>query len=411
MHRLAAAPGGWNPDIEGVVFIQQTPAPLVILTAADTDVQSLAKVHSQLPPDFPQLRVTNLLQLQQALSIDIYAEEVLSQAQVIVLRLLGGRAYWSYGLEVIKETVEQTGASLITIPGDDRPDPELMSHSTVSLNIANQLWRYLTEGGLDNIRHGLEWICDRCLGAQYNPPPPHRIPRVDLYPIRDKAQVKGPKVGLLFYRAHYLAGNTAPIDALCDALAEKRLTPLPIFVSSLQNPEVQAELLSYLKPKDGDAIEVLLNTTSFSVAKLDAAAPNLSLWETLDVPILQVILSGGPQTQWETHPQGLSPRDIAMNIALPEVDGRIISRAVSFKAVQNRDANLETDIVGYEPKPDRIQLVADLTANWVNLRRTPPAERRIALILANYPSRNGRLANGVGLDTPASTVNTLKLLT
>ena len=90
MHRLAAAPGGWNPDTEGVIFIQQTPAPLVFLTAADTDIQSLAKVRAQLPPDFPQLRVTNLLQLQQALSIDTYAEEVLSQAQVIVVRLLGG---------------------------------------------------------------------------------------------------------------------------------------------------------------------------------------------------------------------------------------------------------------------------------------------------------------------------------
>ncbi|MCG8367338.1 MAG: cobaltochelatase subunit CobN, partial [Pseudanabaenales cyanobacterium] len=315
MHRLAATPGGWNPDTEGVIFIEQTPAPLVFLTAADTDIQSLAKVLSQLPPDFPQLRVTNLLQLQQALTIDTYAEEVLTQAQVIVVRLLGGRAYWSYGLEVVKETVERTGASLITLPGDDRPDPDLMSHSTVSLNIANQLWRYLTEGGLENIKHGLEWVSDRCLGSQFKPPPPQTVPRVGPYSREKVVGKKLPKVGVLFYRAHYLAGNTAPIDALCAALTEKGLTPAPIFVASLQDPEVQAELLAYLQPQDGDAIEVLLNTTSFSVAKLDAATPNLSLWQTLDVPILQVIFSGGTEEQWRTHPQGLAPRDIAMNIA------------------------------------------------------------------------------------------------
>ena len=54
-------------------------------------------------------------------------------AQVIIVRLIGGQAYWSYGLEVVQETARQTGAVLIVLPGDDRPDPTLMSHSTASL--------------------------------------------------------------------------------------------------------------------------------------------------------------------------------------------------------------------------------------------------------------------------------------
>jgi cobaltochelatase CobN len=99
-----------------------------------------------------------------------------------------------------------------------------------------------------------------------------------------------------------------------------------------------------------------------------------------------------------------------MNVALPEVDGRIISRAVSFKSVQSWNPDLETDVVVYEPVPCRINFVADLAANWVRLRQTPSAQRRIALILANYPNRDGRLANGVGLDTPASCVEILKRL-
>jgi cobaltochelatase CobN len=102
MHRIAATPGGWNPQTEGVVFIEQTPAPIVFLTAADTDIQTLAASTSQLPPGFPALRVVNLLQLQQQLTIDTYAEDVLASAQIIILRLLGGRSYWSYGLEVVR---------------------------------------------------------------------------------------------------------------------------------------------------------------------------------------------------------------------------------------------------------------------------------------------------------------------
>ncbi len=116
--------------------------------------------------------------------------------------------------------------------------------------------------------------------------------------------------------------------------------------------------------------------------------------------MLQVILSSGTVEQWQGYFQGLSPRDVAMNVALPEVDGRIISRAVSFKSVQTRNTAIETDVVSYDPLDDRIQFVADLAANWVRLRRTPPQQRKVALILANYPTRDGRLANGVGLDTP-----------
>ncbi|HBW88977.1 MAG TPA: hypothetical protein DEG17_08925, partial [Cyanobacteria bacterium UBA11149] len=105
----------------------------------------------------------------------------------------------------------------------------------------------------------------------------------------------------------------------------------------------------------------------------------------LDVPVFQVILSGGTFPQWEGEFQGLTPRDTAMNVVLPEVDGRIITRAVSFKSVQTRHPLLETDVVVYEPVCDRVEFVADLALNWVKLRQTPPPSRKIALILANYP--------------------------
>jgi cobaltochelatase CobN len=461
MHRLAATPGGWNPQSEGVIFIEQTPAPIILLTAADTDIQTLAAAISKLPPsvpansplsprcgentkkkivngedlepdNFPLVRVVNLLQLQQQLSIDTYAEDVLESARVIIVRLLGGRSYWSYGLEVVRETAAKTNAALIVLPGDDRPDPELISHSNVSLSAANQLWRYFTEGGVENFVNALKFVANIWLSKDYTLAPPQEVPRVGLYPWQwgREQENNQSKIGLLFYRAHYLAGNTAPIDALCQALAERNLEPVPVFVSSLRDVEVQAELLQYFQPQDSEPIQLLINTTSFSIAnpsfgfgianekaefnnsKSNSLPPLIKGDENLklDVPTLQVILSGGTLEQWESGFQGLSPRDMAMNVALPEVDGRIITRAVSFKAIQARNSQLETDVVVYEPASDRISFVADLAANWVRLRQTPPAQRRIALILANYPTRDGRLANGVGLDTPASCVEILKAL-
>ncbi len=514
MHRLAATPGGWNSDIEGVVFIEQSPAPIVLLTAADTDISTLSQATKQLPPDFDEIRSINLLQLQQQLTIDTYAEKVLQPARVIILRILGGRAYWSYGLEVAKATADQTGAALIVMPGDDRPDLDLMGHSTVSLSVVNELWRYFTEGGVENLCNGLLYVSDRVLSTQYHPAKPKDIPLVGIYkpgiyrsstnkwastnslrkslnkgissadsstnfptqeieeasPVRtreslektdslsletfittDKNKVNfiqktqrslnspssdfslnqsdlkepfkehfetlksGASVGIVFYRAHYLSGNVKAIDAIAHHLQQKGLTPVPIYVSSLKDPAVQQALIQHCKSDQNDQpIQLLLNTTSFAIASLaqdSSPAQPPSLWETIDIPILQVICSGSPQSHWQQHPQGLTPRDIAMNVALPEVDGRIITRAVSFKAAQPQaDSPLQTDVVTYEPVSDRVQFVTDLAANWVNLRQTPAPDRKIALILANYPNRDGRMANGVGLDTPASCLAILKAM-
>ncbi|MCC3594962.1 cobaltochelatase subunit CobN [Microcoleus sp. PH2017_28_MFU_U_A] len=466
MHKIAATPGGWNPQAEGVIFIQQTPAPIVFISAADTDIQTLAAAASKMPPEFPKVRAVNLLQLQQQLTIDTYAEEILERAEVIILRLLGGRSYWSYGLEVLRETVQKTNAVLIVMPGEDSPDPDLISHSNVSLSAVNQLWRYFTEGGVQNFVNALKFTADTCLKTAYNPPLPQTVSRVGIYdwggnttaglgillpdsdppksPLRrgtlnpDSDPPKSPlktetlttscppllkggwggspglptlaKVGILFYRAHYLSGNLAPIDALCQALYDRNLVPVPVFVSSLREPDLQVELVEHFKPKDSEPIQLLINTTSFAVSGFNSPEPEQNSLNSLDVPILQAIFSGGGLEQWETELQGLSPRDVAMNVALPEVDGKIITRAVSFKAVQTWNSELETDVVGYVAADDRISFVADLTANWVKMKQTPAANRRIAIILANYPTRNARLANGVGLDTPASCVEILKAM-
>ncbi|MGG6267369.1 cobaltochelatase subunit CobN [Leptolyngbya sp. AN03gr2] len=412
MHRIAATPGGWTPDLEGVVFVEQTPAPIVMITAADTDIQTLSVAVAQLPSDFPEVRGVNLLQLQQQLTIDTYAEEVLEAAKVIVLRIIGGRSYWSYGLEVVRETVEQSGATLIVLPGDDRPDLDLMSHSTVPFAQVERVWRYFNEGGVENYRNALQFLAKTYLEIDCEVADPQVVPRVGLYrtgescSYRSNTVCSARKVGILFYRAHYLSGNTAVIDELCQALCDRNLCPVPIFVSSLRDPDVQSELLTNFQ-KDY-TIDILLNTTSFSLGSTDGDVPEL--WKALDVPILQVILSGGTVEQWREQLRGLSPRDTAINVALPEIDGRIISRSISFKAVQAKHPALQTEVVTYQAVSDRVQFVADLTRNWVELRRSEISDRKVALILANYPSRDGRLANGVGLDTPASCIEILKAL-
>ncbi|MEM7726288.1 MAG: cobaltochelatase subunit CobN [Cyanobacteria bacterium P01_A01_bin.45] len=417
MHRISTIADGLNLQTEELTFVEQTPATFVFLTSADTDIQTLSAAVPLLGNDFPTIRVVNLLQLQHQISIDTYASEVLAFAKVIILRLLGGRSYWSYGLEVVKEISYLHGINLIVIPGDDSPDPDLISHSNLSLSKVNIIWRYFTEGGINNLVNCFQFIANECLLTQFSPSPPQVIPKIGIYNCLQQEQLEIreisslPKVGILFYRAHFLAGNTQVIDALCEALLKQNLKPIPIFISSLRDVDIQLELVSIFSSQNSSSIDLLLTTTSFSLARLEIEnEEKAQLWHKLNVPVIQVILSSNSQKEWESGYQGLSPRDIAMNVALPEVDGRIISRAVSFKSVQNRNSILQTDVINYEPEPNRIEFVAQLSANWVRLKKKPPRARKIALILANYPTRDGRIANGVGLDTPASCIEILAAL-
>ena len=417
MHKIAALPGGWNYSTEGVIFIEQSPAPIVFLTYADTDIQTIAAARPFLDDAFPDIRVVNLLNLQQQLSIDTYVETVLSKARIIVLRLLGGTAYWSYGFERVKEVAELNNIALFVLPGDNVPDLDLLAHSTVSLAAVNRLWRYSIEGGRENYVNALQFISDTCLHTKYNPEAPISVPELGIYQWLSSVKVSNKSVkeqkatakdycGILFYRSHYLAGNTLPIDELCRSIITRKLCPLPIYISSLRNVELQQQLLALLQQ---NSIKVLLNTTSFSLAKIGETS-QLEFWQRLNIPVLQVILSGSTKEQWESSLTGLMPRDVAMNVALPEVDGRIITRAISFKSVQTWNEQLETNVVVYQPQRDRLDFVADSAANWINLANTPAKDRKVALILANYPNKDGRIANGVGLDTPASCIKILEAL-
>ncbi|WP_330202967.1 cobaltochelatase subunit CobN [Cyanobacterium sp. Dongsha4] len=213
-------------------------------------------------------------------------------------------------------------------------------------------------------------------------------------------------VAIIFYRAHFLSGNTKPIDSLSSALKKQNLSSIAIYLSSLREADIQGELITILQKYQ---VDLILNTTSFSVAKIGAES-NTKIWETLDIPVLQVILSGSTEEYWQNSFQGLSPRDVAMNVALPEVDGRIITRAISFKSVATKHPQLETDIVIYQPQENRVNYIAQLAKNWIKLKKKKNADKKVALILANYPNKDGRIANGVGLDTPASCIHILQAL-
>ena len=408
MHLLAAQPGGIADGSEAI-DLGQSPGDIVFASAADTELACLARAHASLGAGAPSLRLANLMNLGHNLSVDNCLDATVSGARLVIVRALGGESYWPYGVERLSQLCSDKNIGLALLPGDDKPDIELARGATLPAEACERLWRYCIHGGLENATECLRYCADLIGNAStWREPAP--LARAGLYrPGASQVDLdefaaaqrreERPLALLLFYRALVQAADTAPIAALILALENRGLAAVALFVSSLKDPTSARFTESVL---DASRPDIILNATGFSVSR--PGAVQASPLDRSGAPVLQVVLAGGTEAAWEEGTRGLSARDIAMNVALPEVDGRILSRAVSFKSERRFDAATECGIVAHTPRADRIDFVAQLASNWARLARTTPSERRVCLVLANYPNKDGRIGNGVGLDTPESAV-------
>ena len=417
MHLLAAAAGSVDEGQEPV-DLGQSPADIVFISAADTELAALATARSEMTQP-PELRLASMMHLQHPMSVDLHIDACASKAKLVVARVLGGASYWKYGFEQYAARLADAGVAFAALPGDDKPDPDLRLFSTVSDQDYDALWAYLVEGGPKNAVNFLSY-CQYMIAQAPAPQAAEPLLRAGVYwpgdGISDLSAAQAhwtqdaPIVPVIFYRALVQGAGLNPINRMVKALRLAGLNPLPIFVASLKDP-ISVATLDQLFQAAPPA--VILNCTSFAVGNPHGdSSPNnpLTAVSARQAPVLQVVLAASTEASWEEGLNGLSARDIAMNVALPEVDGRILSRAISFKGEAFFDEATECPIATYKARGDRVTFVAALAANWASLRRTAPAQRQVALILANYPNKDGRLANGVGLDTPASAVHALALL-
>lgn len=404
MHLLAAQPGTISDGSEAI-DLGQSPGDVVVLSAADTELSALAAAHGRAGAPFA-LRLANLSRLAHHMSVDLYCEQVIGGARLVVVRLLGGRSYWPYGIEQIATLCRKRNILLACLPGDDKPDAELMRDGTLAPDAAERLWRYLVFGGPDNAAHFLNFAAS-LIGRDTPWLEPRPVPPAGLYPAdgwRAAWDPARPSAAVVFYRALVLSGDTAPVDALLEALRARGLNAHGLFVQSLKDA-ASAGIVEAVLAEMG--VDVVINATGFAVAS--PTRPEDTPFGPSDCPVLQVVLAAGGEAAWREGTHGLGPKDIAMNVALPEVDGRVLAGALSFKAARRDDAT-QCDIARHAPVEERVRYVCELASAWARLRRKRAGERRVGIVLANYPNRDGRLGNGVGLDTPAGTVEVLRAM-
>nr|WP_041783071.1 cobaltochelatase subunit CobN [Mycolicibacterium chubuense] len=332
--------------------------------------------------------------------VDGELEELLSGADVAVVRILGGYRAWEDGID----TVVASGVPTVVVSGEQAADAELMKHSTTPAGVALQAHIYLAQGGVDNLANLHAFLSDTLLMTGFGFSAPVSTPT---WGVLERAGVRrdGPTVAVLFYRAQHLAGNTGYIEALCAAIEDAGGVPLPVFCASLRNAD--AELLELLGTADA-LITTVLAAGGATPAAVSAGgtddAWNVAHLAALDVPILQGLCLTSSRAQWDDNDDGMSPLDVATQVAVPEFDGRIITVPFSFKEIDDEG------LISYVADPERCARVAGLAVRHARLRSVSPAEKRVAVVFSAYPTKHARIGNAVGLDTPASAVNLLHAL-
>ncbi len=325
---------------------------------------------------------------------------LLDGVDLVVVRILGGRRMWEAGIDAVLAS----GLPVVMLGGEQAPDAELMELSTVPAGVAAQAHQYLAEGGAENLRQLALFLSDTVLLTGHGFAEPAHLPTWGRL-ARPDGPAEGPTVAVLYYRAQHLAGNVGYVHALCDAIAAHGARPLPIYCASLRNAD--ADLLTTLRQADSMVVTVLAaggTKPAGASAGGDDEAWDVAELAALDVPILQGLCLTSPRATWEANDDGLSPLDVATQVAVPEFDGRIITVPFSFKEFD--DDGLST----YVPDHERCARVAGIAVRHARLRHIPPADKRVVLMLSAYPTKHARIGNAVGLDTPASAIRMLTLM-
>ncbi|SNS19865.1 cobaltochelatase subunit CobN [Rhodococcoides kyotonense] len=315
-------------------------------------------------------------------------------ANLVVLRILGSKRSWEEGVDAVLAS----GLPVVVLGGEQAPDAELMELSTVPAGVAAQAHNYLAEGGPENLVQLFAFLSDTVLLTGHGFSEPLHTPTWGLLE-RPAASDAGPTVAILYYRAQHLAGNTAYIDALSAAVENAGGQALPIFCASLRTAE--PELLATLKRADAMIVTVLAaggTKPAGASAGGDDEAWDVAELAALDVPILQGLCLTSSRETWEANDDGLSPLDVATQVAVPEFDGRLITVPFSFKEIDG------DGLTTYVPDHERAARVAGIAVRHAKLRHIPSQERRIALMFSAYPTKHARIGNAVGLDTPASAI-------
>ncbi len=399
MHRIASLPS--EDASENLALIEQPSAPVLILTSARSDISSLAAVLDCTNQKHwkNKIRALPLDYLSHQAQIDHYLSTTAKNAKLILVRLLGGKGHWSYGLEQLKcWEQEDNSRNLITISGTKEHETELNGLSNIEYDITLKLGDLFRIGGSENIKKALN-IIELILKRKAVDISKIELTKLEDPYLWDWREEKGERVGIILYSSYLQSGNTEIAECINKELRKVNLVPRLLWVSSLKSLSIQDHIIRLFRK---ESIKCILTATSFSTIDFNENHEGSLVWDTLRKPIFQILSSSRSEKEWWKSSRGLNPIDFSLQVVLPELDGRITTRIGAFRELKDKHYELSTPVEKYVPSLEGIKWLVNHIKSWINLSNKKNKDKKISIILANYPEKDGRIANGVGLDTPES---------
>jgi cobaltochelatase CobN len=383
----------------------------MILVVANNDLELLAlrAAVESLPAGFPLVRA------QGGVGLDAGTPAPpLDGVRAVLVRLHKGRSAWEAPFDALRRACVARGVALLAFGGEAQIDAELTALSTAPAGIVTEAAAYWAAGGPANLANLLRFVADTVLLEGFGFESPADLPSVG--PLGRRAHdASRPTVAVVTYRANVMAGNTLPVDQLCDAIEARGANARALHCYSLRpgpdgRPPPVLDLL-----RDADVVVTTTWAAGGAVRSGDARTAGrgegwASPLDALGVPVLQAVVATGSTDAWAARAAGLSPLDVTLGVAIPEFDGRVIGPAFAFKEVVDDGDDLGVAVSAHRAVPDRVERVAGLAVRLARLRTTPPSRKRVAVVLSAYPTKRSRIGNAVGLDTPASLLAVLDAL-
>ncbi|MCL0103226.1 cobaltochelatase subunit CobN [Dehalococcoidia bacterium] len=350
-----------------------------------------------------------------------------TKSHLLIIHLHGGKKSFPE-FDRFMSSLEGKGIPIHAQGMATEQDIELIKLSTVDKDDYQRISRYINYGGTENFKNLLLYAANRFAGAEYEVGEPERPswegiyhPDFDYLPTLDeyleKKHIAGRlTVGLWFYQTFWQAKNTVFVDRLIEEIEKQGANVIPVFLYAFKDVDLGTKgpqwVVENYFMKDGEPlVDVLISPLMFSMSMSEGSeAPqgNEGFLKRLKVPIIKAILTHNTLEEWRDTPQGLSPIDVTMSIALPEFDGMLITVPVAARKFSDIDPLTGAKIVRYEPIAERVSKVVRLSLNWARLRHIPSNEKKVAIIFHNYPPRNDTIGTAFGLDSPVSVWNILR---
>jgi cobaltochelatase CobN len=291
------------------------------------------------------------------------------------------------------------------------------------------VYEYLEKGGTSNVANCLRFLVDEYSDADRAYDDPVALPTEGVYHpdhpgvayddlLATFDPVK-PTVAIWFYESHWTHENTRYVDAQVRAVESAGANALPVFCNPATDTDEQfdAERVTEEWLLDGDesVVDAVLSSFMFSLS-MDERGRSASdegtdaeevFLDRLNVPVIQTITTMRSRSRYQGSDTGVMGFELALSVALPEFDGNVITHPISGKERTDDEAGIGTAPKQHFPIEKRVAHAAELAVNWASLRHTPNEDKRVAVVLHNYPPSDDGIGTAFGLDSPESAVNLL----